>query len=258
MVNKIQAMGDLACTGQPAVEDWELDAYIDGEASPHVQAHLEECLACRIRLTERLLFERRLRRALHRSESLLECPSPHLLRDYYWGNLAVDERGRIDEHLKTCVDCTQELKGLDEFLTTEQDAPLRDIMSRAQQAAEQACLVLAHFVSPAPQAVPVLRGETREVLLFEANDVALSINLEQDELGTYTLFGQVLMPEFQPLSGGYARLTSADAEPRQTSIDANSGFALSGLKPGIYQLVVQLPTLHQRIVAPRLALKAAL
>jgi hypothetical protein len=104
--------------------------------------------------------------------------------------------------------------------------------------------------------VPVLRGETREVLLFEAGPIPLSLNLEQEETGNYTLFGQVLSPERPVASDSYARVTGQDSEtlPAEAPLDENGGFAIPDLPPGTYTLMVDLST--QRIVVPVLALRA--
>jgi len=240
-----------------AVQDWELEAYADGEELAHVAEHLKQCPACRARLAEHLAFERRLRQALYR----FDCPSLDLLRDYHWGYLPAGERERVEAHLATCSHCAAELADLARFVAAERAEPASTLLAQAQQAAAQARLIVAQLVSPALSPVPVLRGETRgvetrDVLLFDAEGVALSVNLEQEGAGTYTLFGQILSPERIAVSGGYARLTAREEgiDPIQAQLDANGGFALPHLRPGIYQLLVSLP--ERRIVVPALALKA--
>jgi anti-sigma factor RsiW len=242
------------CINRKAVQDWELEAYADGEALPHVAEHLERCPACRAWLEERVAFERRLRSLLYR----LDCPSPDLLRDYHWDYLPSDERRQVETHLDACPHCAAELADLVEFVAVDEEKPTSTLLARARQAAEQVRLVVAQLASPGLSPAPVLRGETREVLLFEAGDVALSVNLEQEDTGAYTLFGQVLSPEPILPGGSYARLTAREDGMMsvQTLLDANGGFALPVLHPGVYQLVVHLP--EQRIVAPTLALKAEL
>jgi hypothetical protein len=103
-----------------------------------------------------------------------------------------------------------------------------------------------------------LRGETQEVLLFDAEGIALSVNLEQEDTGAYTLYGQVLSEATVPAAGGYARLTghTEDAAAIQSPLDANRSFALSDLRPGLYQLLIHLP--DQTIIVPTLSLKEEL
>jgi hypothetical protein len=242
----------LECVDPGAVQDWELEACVDGEAPPHVVEHLRRCPACRARVEEHAALERRLRQALYR----FDCPSPDLLRDYHWGYLPPDQRRQVEAHLATCPHCAAELDDLAGWVAAERVQPSRTLLNRARQAADQVGLVVAQLLSPRLSPVPALRGERRDVLLFDAEGVAVSVNLEQEDTGLYTLFGQVLSPEPVALTGGYARLTAREegVDPVQASLDANGGFTLSDLHPGIYQLVVCLP--DRRIVVPTLALRA--
>jgi anti-sigma factor RsiW len=243
---------ELDCIDPGAVQDWELDACADEEAPPHVIEHLERCPACRAQVREHAALERRLRQALYR----YDCPSPDVLRDYHWGYLPADERRRVEAHMAACSHCAAELADLAEFVRAGRAQPTKTLLSQARQAAAQARLVVARLFSPGLSPVLGLRGDTREVLLFDAEGVALSVNLEQEHTGAYTIFGQVLSPEPVALAGGYARLTAQEKsiDPVQTPLDANGGFTLPDLVPGVYQLVVCLP--DRRIVVPTLALKA--
>jgi len=197
-------------------------------------------------------FERHLHQVLYR----FDCPSPDLLRDYYWGYLLAGERKQVGTHLVTCSHCAAELADLARFVAADRTESSSTLLARARQAAAQARLVVAQLVLPGLSPVPALRGQTRDVLLFDAEGVALSVNLEQECTGAYTLFGQVLSSERVTLAGGYARLTAREGgvDPIQTPLDANGGFALPNLRPGIYQLIVCAP--DRRIVVPTLALKA--
>jgi hypothetical protein len=243
---------ELDCTDPGAIQDWELETCADGEAPPHVVEHLARCPACRAQVREHTALERRLRQALYR----YDCPSPDVLRDYHWGYLPADERQRVEAHLAACSHCAAELADLAEFVAAERAQPTKTLSSQARQAAAQARLIVAQLFSPGLSLVPALRGDTRDVLLFDAEGVGLSVNLEQEHTGAYTIFGQVLSPEPVALAGGYARLTAQEesVDPVQTPLDANGGFTLPNLRPGVYQLVVCLP--DRRIVVPALALKA--
>jgi hypothetical protein len=243
---------ELDCTDPGAIQDWELETCADGEAPPHVVAHLARCPACRARAREHAPLERRLRQALYR----YDCPSPDALRDYHWGYLPADERRPVEAHLETCPHCAAELADMAGFVTAERAQPSETLLARARQAAAQAHLVVARLFSPGLSPVLALRGDTRDVLLFDAEGVALSVNLEQEHTGAYTIFGQVLSPEPVALASGYARLTAQEepVDPVRTPLDANGGFTLPDLRPGVYQLVVCLP--GRRIVVPTLALKA--
>jgi hypothetical protein len=247
-------MNERDCTRRAAIQDWELVAYADGEKLEHVEEHLKHCPACRDRLRAYKTMEDDLQQILYRSD----CPSPDLLRDYYWTHLSADERRRVEAHLKTCPHCAAELANLDQFIGSEQQEPSGTLLDRAREAAQRVRLIVARLASPSPSPVPALRGETREVLLFEAENIALSLNIEQETTGGYTLFGQILSPEMTDYVGADVRLTARerDIRPFQTRVDAGSGFSFTELHPGVYHLSVQLP--DQRIVVPTLALKSEL
>jgi hypothetical protein len=239
-------MKDSKCTDPEAVRLWELEAYASGEDLPHVAKHLDHCPACRKRVADYQAWERRLNRILYR----FDCPSPDRLRLYHWGQLSSSEQSRIDRHLAVCPPCAAELAEM-----TEDAETVSESMDRARQAADEADLILARPAAPERQFMPILRGETREVLLFEVDDAALSINLEQEDSGAYTLFGQLLLSNPTLSVEGCARVRPyhADRAPVRSILDVNGGFALPDLLPGTYQLVVDAPDFH--IIVPNLTLK---
>jgi anti-sigma factor RsiW len=249
---------ELSCVDPGAIQEWEMDAYAEGEALPHVVEHLNRCPACRAKLEANLGFERRLRQALHR----FDCPSPDLLRDYYWGYLPAGQQREVRDHLAWCPHCADELSELGESMAVEKAELADSLLARAQQAAARVGLIVAQLVSPDPRLASALRGEAREVLLFEAGDLALSIHSEQAESGAYTLWGQALSLPVESSAEDYVRLTGYEEGEEameaihavQAAIDANGVFTLADLRPGTYQLVVSLA--DQRMVVPNLMLKA--
>jgi hypothetical protein len=245
-------MKERHCIDPDAIQDWELVAYADGEELERVSEHVGRCPACRARLREYATIEQELQQLLFGSD----CPSPDTLRDHHLGYLSTEERQHVEAHLETCPHCAAELADLAQFAALEEEVRSSTLLDRAHQVAEQVRLTVAQLMSPAPLPLPALRGETREVLLFEADGVALSLNLEQETTGRYTLFGQILSSDPIGFTEGQIRLRAqeGDMEPIQADIDTNGGFALPELRPGIYQLSVDLP--DRRIVVPTLALKS--
>lgn len=249
---------ELTCTDPGAIQDWELDAYAEGETLPHVAEHLDHCPRCRATLAENLAFERGLRQALYRAN----CPSPDLLRDRFWGELSPQDRQKIDRHLEWCPHCAAELSELRDAVEPEQAPPLDTWLARAQQAATQAGLLIARLVPPRMSPALALRGNLGKTLLFEAGDLALSVDLQVESSGTYILFGQILSSSTSFSSEDRVRLTSytkteeTRASPHvvQAEIDANGSFVVHDLRPGMYQLAVSVA--NGRIVVPGLELKA--
>jgi len=247
-------MNTQACVDPDVVQTWELEAYANGEDLPHVTEHLKRCPACRTRVADYRILEKQLSQLLYR----FDCPSPDQLRLYHEGELPAEEKARVRSHLQACPHCTLELASLIHALATAADSVWNEDMARALETAQRDRLSLAHLAEPASQSAPVLRGETREVLLFEVGEAALSLSLEQDETGAYALFGQLLLSEPLEAQESYARLrTSYTRSPTTVSapLDANGSFALSNLSAGVYQLVIDVPDLH--IVVPNLTLREA-
>lgn len=243
-------MDEMTCVGPQGIQDWEIDAYLEGNAPAHLLDHLNRCPACRLYLAERVALERELQQLFFR----MDCPSVDLLREYHWGYLSSDESQRIEMHLLSCPHCRAELSEFDSEkpLTSIGDS----ILNLVRGVLEEVPLVIASLVSPGGGLAPALRGEKQEVLLFEAGNVAISVNLEQEDTGAYSLFGQVLSTTTGNFSGAYARLKiqTGESQPIRSVLDSNGGFVLTGLRSGIYQLVVSLP--GKRIIVPFLELSA--
>jgi len=238
------------CTAPGKVEDWELEAYRDGAARPHVIAHVERCAACRGRIVEAQLLEERLRHTLSRTI----CPEPATLHAYYWDELLLPERQSVQIHVTTCLFCQADLETLATFIKATVTDSWEQVWKQVKQAAAQARLVVARVLTPGRQPVLALRGETRQILLFEADPIAVSVNVEQELTGGYTLFGQVLTEDPEIITSSWVRLTAPGATARQAALDAHGTFAVEGLAAGVYQIVVVLP--QQRVVIPLLTLEA--
>lgn len=238
------------CIAPGALEDWELEAYRDGAAGPHVAAHLAECAACRRRVAEAHLLEQRLRRRTLGAH----CPAPEILHAYHWDELAATERLTVEQHLVDCAPCRADLAALAAFVAPRAVPTWERLWDNVKQAAEQAHMAVARLLTPGAQPVLALRGETRQVLFFEADPVAISVNVEQEETGGYTLFGQVLTETPAPVVGGGVRLTQPGSTPHRADVDVHGSFIIPGLMPGVYQLIVTLP--EQRVVIPLLTLEA--
>ena len=155
---------------------------------------------------------------------------------------------QIAEHVAVCPHCQTELH---EFAT-----PLKEEVSddsawaRAGQMLTQVGLIVAQLVTPMDNLRPVLRGETREVLLFEAGETAVSLNVEPTENGRFTLHGQVLAPQ---ILTGRARLTAVNQLAQESALLSTGTFTLVGILPDHYQLSITLP--EQQIILPALSIE---
>lgn len=196
-------------------------------------------------------FELNLHHRLYR----FDCPSPDTLRDYYWADLPPAQHRAIDEHLAHCPHCTAELHDLVSFVGAAAarinkpvgDQP--DFIARVR-------VIIARLTEPTlkPFAVTSLRGEPDAaasqhgepgaVLLFEADELALTVSVEREERGRLTLTGQVLPSGPFPIdfTDGTVRLSRFETEPVMVTaaLDQNGSFALTDVLPADYQLAVNL------------------
>ena len=101
------------CVSPPALEDWQLLAWLDGEAAPEIAAHLAECPSCRERASALDRLQKDLAARLYR----LSCPTPEELGDFHLGLLRGEQADAIRVHLRTCPHCQEEIRQLRTYLS---------------------------------------------------------------------------------------------------------------------------------------------
>lgn len=104
-----------ACSQQPALDDLELLAAVDGEAGPDVLAHLNTCPICAARAREFAELQRLLRKRLYRAF----CPSSDELAAFQQMMLEGGQQAMIAAHLADCPHCSRELKLLADLFTPQ-------------------------------------------------------------------------------------------------------------------------------------------
>ena len=245
-------------------ETWELDAYADGEAMPHVTAFFQQNPAAKTTLRQRRQQAAHLHQALYR----FDCPPPEALRDFFWQALPAAEQHRLAGHVPQCPHCSGELADLQIFMQTDNlgtqtqpaTLPAPTLFERIQALTEQMRLVVATLVTPStPQLATMalrgsvastLHGESQTSLLFAAEAVDISLLLQKEANGQLRLAGQMFAT--QPTAGVVSKLIPADPDALlvQTELDDTGNFVVSGIEPGYYQLVILLP--EQPLVIPNL------
>jgi len=255
MTHEYTSLGDF--------QDWELDAYADGEVMPHVAAFFAQNPTSQAAWLRQRKIETQLSNVLHR----FDCPSPDTLRAYYWQELSKAESRTLESHLQTCPLCTAELAELQTFLREDAPSPQnswsQNLQERLQAVTDQMRLVIANLVTPnAPQlamaalrgeSTPTLQGDAQTVLLFEADDTDISLLVQKEHNGMLRLAGQLFTAKLTPNTS--CKLIPANLEnvPVQTQVDETGNFVINQLQPGAYQLVILL--YDQSIVVPNLMLQ---
>ena len=240
----------MACVSPPELNDRELLTYIDGEADQQVVAHLERCPHCRQKAQRLARLQDRLTARLYR----FTCPSPVELGEYHVGLLPRDQAAAVARHLAECPHCTREVTQLKDYLTELAPAlgpsPLERIKERAR-------VLVARLVNGGweagllgqPALAPAyagLRGEEREPTLYQADDiqVAIEIQEEAEQPDRRVLLGLVIGTEPSRVK---AHLWQADQHVAVVSVDELGNFVIPDLAPGSYDLILSGPEIEIHI-----------
>jgi anti-sigma factor RsiW len=235
----------MECVHPPELHDRQLLAYLDGEATAPVVAHLSQCPACRERARELAHLQARLTSHLYR----LECPTPHELGEYQMGILTQAQAAAVAEHLIECPHCIAEVAQLNRYLADLSDELEPSIVERVRVLVAR--LIGGGTRAGTPALAPAMagiRGEDAEPLVYQAGDVQITIMIEPD----------TEQPDRQMLLG---LLVAAGTEAWQAQIwqaaqlianapvDPAGNFILADLAPGVYELTLHGPDLEIHIPA---------
>ena len=256
MSHQYRSLGDF--------EAWEVEAYLDGVALPHLADFLARNPAATATLRREQQQNHRLQSALYR----FDCPSPATLQAYEWAELAASVHQSVANHLQHCPQCSAELVALHAFaveplpVTAAQTAtaPAQPgLLEQLQGLVEQVRLVVATLVTPGgPQLAGAAQrsggrgGAAPTQLLFEADNTDVSLLIQQGANGVYRVDGQLFAPA--PLIDTQYTLTSAapDTLPVTGAVTPTGVFTQTDLPAGVYQLIVKLP--DRAIIVPNLTL----
>lgn len=232
--------------GHPgAVSPEDLIAYLDGEASPDVAAHVRACPVCSAAAADYARDLRRLQGKLFR----FECPPSHRLGEYELGVVSPEQRTAIAAHVVECPLCTAELRTLRDFLAGDLVAGLAD---PAPGPVERLRRVVATVLAPRPAgAYAGLRGAATAdagTQTYQAGDISISVSTTPAAArGRLSLSGLIWREDVDgEIAGSMVALIGAEddtpmAQPRQTTeIDELGNFTFDEVEPGAYRLEVTL------------------
>ena len=230
----------MTCISPPELDDAVLLAYLDGTADKGVRAHLKVCAHCRERAQQLAAFENDLTARLYRAA----CPAPEKLGEYHLGLLSPLEESAIARHLAGCPHCSQEVAQLDAYLEDLDPSPAPTPIERV---GERAGVLIARLVGGGgrgaiglPGLAPALavRGEPGDSRVYRAGDAQVVIGVEDDpdRPGQRSIVGMAL-----GLAPGQveAQLWQRGVCVASASVDTLGNFALSGVAPGCYDLILR-------------------
>ena len=234
----------MKCISSPELDSGQIVSYVDGEANDSVVAHIKQCTYCSERANRLTLLQNSLRKQLYRST----CPTPMELGDYHLGLLPAPQVLVVAQHLRECPLCRREMAELEEYLmepSPQTSLPdlVRVIIARllggreVDQEQEE--------FSSAP-AFAGLRGEGEEPFIYQAGDVRIVIEVQDDveQMGLKSLLGLVTGLESNEFT---IQVGQGDQLIATTSVDEIGNFLISHLAPGHYKLILTGPNMEIHI-----------
>ena len=232
----------MTCVSPPELGDRILLTYIDGRADHQVLAHLERCPHCREKFEQLTRLHNRLTAQLYR----FSCPSLTELGEFCLDVVSYAQARAINQHLAECPHCSRELAQLKDYLTelapTLESGPLERFKERVRVLVARLVnggLVdgLSRRPTPAP-AYAGLRGDEEAPLIYQANDLQVVIQVQEDpsRLGRKTILGLIIgLAEGHELE---AHLWRSDQCVDTVSVDELGDFVFPNLAPDNYELIL--------------------
>jgi hypothetical protein len=221
----------MKCVFPPELSDQQIMAYLDDpDANQETAHHLQQCPHCREKGEALERFQKRLKARLYRST----CPSSRELGEYFLRMLPPSRTLIVAQHLRECPHCENEISNLGEFLETDfrQPEPLQPIKK-----------LFAHLMSSAAgagslQTIPALRGLAKDLPIFEAEGIVITIDLQAGPGGQVSILGQVAADDQDQWTGARVQLDQAYITSLTTTLDDLGAFTFESLYPGSMQITV--------------------
>ncbi len=249
-----------ACIQGHALDDLELIAAIDGEASSEVMAHLRACRACAKRAQHFAGLQGLLRKRFFR----MFCPSTDDLVAFHHGMPSGEQHTSIAAHVADCPHCYRELSLLKQIASDTlagRAPPMLDIQSTklpeeaellpAEPAFSEQRLVIAgpslgHAPGELSNGSRITQSAGRFAqYAYQAENLQITIDVHPalDQSDRRTLTGVLFLENDLPPSGCYASAHSVrDNQISYTAeLDKLGYFVFPNMIPGPYQLFVHLP-----------------
>ncbi|MEI7770329.1 MAG: hypothetical protein WCI67_10095 [Chloroflexales bacterium] len=220
----------MICVRPPELDERELIAFVDGDATARVREHLAQCPFCMGRAEDLADIAAGLRVRLYR----LDCPPVEDLGDMRLGVIAGDQRAALESHTDHCPHCRRELAQLDSYLDSLAAELEPGIVDRVK-------VLIARLIRGGPtlgMATVGVRGDGDEALLYEAGDTQLAIEIlpSLDSPGLSDVFGLVSGGDMASMT---IRLLRSGQLVAAADVDSVGNFVLADLDPGSYELTLR-------------------
>jgi hypothetical protein len=227
------------CVAPQEVQDGDLLAYIEGEASLAVRAHLVRCLFCTQEIAALQQVNALFTAAFHRGE----CPESELMLRYQAELVSTTEKRRVERHVKVCQDCQAELTELTGSLAPSMLNRLATAVSQSlKEAGKQ--VIEAVLLPAQPSPALALRGAQQQQAIYQAGPYQLILAKVPPIVGEPTspnwqIEGQLTAGSRAEVNGRVS-LQRSEEPVASDNLDEFGYFALEQLSPGSYTLQIEL------------------
>jgi hypothetical protein len=236
----------MTCAAPPELEEGQLIAAVEGEASATVSAHLAMCAHCRARADAQAALYSGLRARLYR----LDCPPAEELSELRLGLLAGEPRMRLESHISHCPHCRRELAQLDDYL----DSLAAEL---EPSLAERVKVLIARLVrgggGPILGLAPAgVRGDDDRALVYEAGEIQLALEIlpSANTPGYCELLGLISGGD---TAGMRVELLREGLPAGAAEVDPAGNVVIDNLPPGTYELTLRGPGLEVQVRDLRIA-----
>ena len=215
----------MKCITSPALDDAQIISYVEGEADHETVTHIKECPYCAERASQWARLQNRLRASLYRTE----CPSSMELGEYHLGYLPDSQELVVAQHVRQCPQCRREIAELGVFLAEPDVQP--DLLETAR-------VLFARLVggSGSAPALGALRGASKGPLVFEADGVVITLDIQAGPNGQVSILGQVAADDQDQWTGAKVRLQQVEMPDLTADVDDLGAFNFHSLAPRSIQL----------------------
>ena len=216
----------MKCITSPALDDTQIISYVEGEADNDIVAHIKKCPYCAERARQLTLLQHRMRARLYRST----CPSSMELGEYQLGLMPAAQVLVVSQHVRGCPHCRREIAGLEEFLAES------DVQPGLFQTAK---VLFARLVdSGAAPAFGALRGESKGPLMFEADGIVITLDVQPGSNSYASILGQLAADDQDEWTGAKVELMQTDSPQLTASMDDLGAFRFEAVLPVTTRLMI--------------------
>ncbi len=225
----------MACSNPPPLSDEDISTILDGEGTPELRAHLQQCGDCAARFDQAQRFDQALASRLHR----WDCPPAQELGDYHLGFTTQARERAIGAHLELCARCTAEVEELRVFLQADLQAPAPAPVPRQTPPSHPPRTIFARLMPRSPSlAWGALRGADDGPLIAESPAATIVLETRQAPPQGVRISGQIAddQAKQERWDGALVEVRQQDQLVAVTFVDDLGGFTTAPVTPTTTQL----------------------